>query len=182
MPVRPPPRPRRLAALAVAVAAATPAAVAVAAPTPPSIAADRAIGASLAALGDPFALAREADRHGEVAVPRLLRDARAPVLARLGAIRAAPHVDLPVPALVGLATVAGGRDPDLAPAAAAALRAMSVDPARSPGAVTGPPRDRASLAGFSGVLAGVAARETVRPDLRRAVALARLTWEGSGWL
>lgn len=75
-------------------------------------------------VDDPLAAARWADRAGDANVLQRLAPTHPPVM-RLRAIRATPAMSDPEHALAPLAALAGGRDPDLAPAAARAALAIA---------------------------------------------------------
>lgn len=70
-----------------------------------------------AAYSDELSLVRLATRAGDDAVLAALRAAGDPIL-QLAAIRAAPHIVDREEALLPLAEIAAGRDPELAPLAA----------------------------------------------------------------
>lgn len=86
------------------------------------------LGRRLAGTEDPFLLAQAVDRAGDLPIVALLDDDTAPVDARLGAVRGARYLADPVRGRAALMALAGGRDPDLAPAAVRTLRAWSRDP------------------------------------------------------
>ncbi len=118
---------------------------------------------------DPLDLARVVDRIGDAAVIARLAP-ETPIAVRAIAVAAAPRMHAPEDALAPLAAIAAGRDPDLAPRAAAALLtiARSLD-ARS---LDARESDRADLGPARISLTALAADETARADLRRAAQLA----------
>ncbi|HMI94750.1 MAG TPA: hypothetical protein VK509_25425 [Polyangiales bacterium] len=79
---------------------------------------------------DPLQLARVAQRFGDAAITPLLKPPTDTAL-RLAAVRASPWLHAPERALATLAEIAGGRDSELAPAAARAAQQISqqLDPA-----------------------------------------------------
>lgn len=121
------------------------------------------------ASGDPLELGRFVEKHGDRYVLLRLR-AEHPADTRLAAVRAAPWLDAPERALVPLAHIAAGRDPELAPAAAwSAYRiATSLDPIAL--------GDRevlwSDIAPARALLRHLAADATARPDIRRVAAFA----------
>lgn len=117
---------------------------------------------------DPIELARVVDRIGDEGVIARLTDETSAAV-RLAAIRATRAMDAPERALVPLAVIASGRDPDLAPAAALALLAIARE--LDPQALDGREVMRAELVPARSALAVLAADETARADLRRAAAV-----------
>ncbi len=118
---------------------------------------------------DPLELARLAQRVGDGAVLRALEDEGASALARVRAIRATPFLDAPEAALDGLARVAHGRDPLLAPAAA--LAAYRIADRLSPVDVEAHESGDA-IAGAVTTLGLLRDDATARPDLRRLAGFA----------
>jgi hypothetical protein len=118
---------------------------------------------------DPLELARVVDRIGDRAVLARLAP-ETPIAVRALAIVAAPRLHAPEDALASLATIAAGRDPDLAPRAAASLLAIARE--LDERALDARERDRAELAPARVELATLMADETVRPDVQRAAHLA----------
>lgn len=118
---------------------------------------------------DPLELGRVTRARGDGAVLSRLADDR-PVVVRLAAIRASRWMRAPEAALGRLAALAGGRDPDLAPAAARAAWHIAR-------ALDGPALHRrevipADLAPARSTLQQLAADESARADLRRLAAFA----------
>jgi hypothetical protein len=115
-------------------------------------------------VGDDAVLALLAPEHG--------------VAVRLAAVRAAPWLREPERALAAIAELAGGRDSELAPAAArAALRIARALDAEALARREVPP------AALSGALAGllrVAQAEHVRADLQRMAAAAAAQLSAAG--
>jgi hypothetical protein len=119
--------------------------------------------------GDPLELARVVDRIGDRAVlDRLAADRPADV--RLAALRAAPAMRAPESALGALAEIAGGRDPDLAPAAM--LSVLTIARALDPLELDAREVLRADLAPARRAIGAIAADATARADLRRGAELA----------
>ena len=117
---------------------------------------------------DPLDVARVAARIGDDAVlAALVSDAPA---RRLAAVRASTFLGAPEDALPALVQLAAGRDPDLAPAAAAAL--LDVAHALTPDGLARRESDAAALAPARDAARRLAADATARPDVRRAAALA----------
>ena len=112
---------------------------------------------------DPLELARVVQRFGDGAILQLLAPATA-FVTRLAAVRASPWLLAPERALGALSELAGGRDPDLAPAAArAALEiAQQLDPASLARRECAPVELRDVLAR----LQAIGAREAVAPHVR----------------
>jgi hypothetical protein len=73
---------------------------------------------------DPLALARVAQRFGDLAIVALLEPAT-DTMVRLAAVRTSPWLRAPERALARLAEIASGRDSELAPAAARAAQQIS---------------------------------------------------------
>lgn len=119
-------------------------------------------------------LARAVDRIGDDALlSRLASTSPRPV--RLAALHAAPFLREPELALVPLAELAGGRDPYLAPAAAASL--LAIARALDPDALQRREADFSVLASARARLAALRADSTARPDLRAAAELADVALE-----
>ncbi len=114
-------------------------------------------------------LARVVQRLGDDAVLERLSVER-PRAVRLAAVRAAPFLRSPEIALEPLAELAGTRDPELAPAAAASVltiaRSLSADDLERREV------DRASVTPVRRRLRALMADRTARADLRAAAALA----------
>jgi hypothetical protein len=118
---------------------------------------------------DPLELARVVDREGDGAVLRRLEDGT--MIAVLAvAVVAAPEMRAPETSLERLAELARGRDPDLAPRAAAS--ALTIARALRPEDLDARECDRASLGPARASLEALAADATARADLRRAASLA----------
>lgn len=117
---------------------------------------------------DPLELARLVDRIGDAAVIARLSD-ETPTDIKLLAVRAAPQLDGPERALEGLAAIAQGRDPDLAPAAAHSL--LVIAHALDPQALDAREVLREELAPARVALSTLQADETARGDLRRAAGI-----------
>jgi hypothetical protein len=118
---------------------------------------------------DPLELARLVFRIGDDAVIESLSEGtRAD--ARLLAVRAAPQLEGPERAIEALAAIAGGRDPDLAPAAAQSL--LVIAHALDPQALDAREVMREELTPARVALSHVEADETARADIRRAAAIA----------
>jgi hypothetical protein len=118
--------------------------------------------------GDPIELARAVDRLGDEAVLERLSSRSRSV--RLAAIRAAPHLRWPERALMSLAGLAGGRDPDLAPAAAESARSIAEE--LTSDQLARREVDPASLGEAAAALRAVAADRTARADIRAVCARA----------
>lgn len=119
----------------------------------------------LAAVGDsdPMALARVIDRLGDDAVLDRLGD-DTPYPTRLAAIRSAPFMVGPELALGGLASIAAGRHPHLAPAAAQSALTIARDlDGHSLARREVPPE---TLADAARRFDALAADESARADLR----------------
>jgi hypothetical protein len=117
---------------------------------------------------DPLDVARVAARIGDDAVlAALASDAPA---RRFAAIRAVTFLGAPEAALPALVGLAAGRDPDLAPAAAAAL--LDVARALRPDDLARRESDAAALVPARDAARRLAADATARSDVRRAAALA----------
>jgi hypothetical protein len=126
---------------------------------------------------DPLELARVVARVGDDAVLRLLA-AEHGVAVRLVAVRAAPWLREPERALVRIAELAGGRDSELAPAAArAALRiARALDADGLARREVAPDTLSAALA----ALLRVAQQPHVRHDLQRMAGAAAAQLRAAG--
>jgi len=118
---------------------------------------------------DALELARVVDRVGDAAILARLTP-ETPIAVRALAVVAATRLHAPEDALVPLAEIAAGRDPDLAPRAAQSLLiiARSLDGA----ALDTRERDRADFTPARARLTAIAADETARSDIRRAAQLA----------
>lgn len=117
---------------------------------------------------DPLDVARLVARVGDdVVLAALAREAPA---RRLAAVRASVFLAAPEAALPALVALAAGRDPDLAPAAAASL--LEVSRALTPDGLARGESDAAALAPARDAARRLAADATARPDVRRAAALA----------
>lgn len=120
---------------------------------------------------DPLDVARLVRRVGDALVlTRLAPSAAVTIPQRLAAMRAAPFLAAPEAALVALAALAAGRDPDLAPEAARSAltiaRALSLeDLARREAELTG-------VVAARDALRRLAADTSARGDVRRAAAVA----------
>ncbi len=127
--------------------------------------------------GDPLELARVVARVGDDAVLALLASEHG-VAVRLAAVRAAPWLREPERALARIAELAGGRDSELAPAAArAALRiARVLDADALARRETAPDALSAALA----TLLRVAQQSHVRQDLQRMAAAAAAQLRAAG--
>ena len=122
-----------------------------------------------AADGDELSLPRLAARVGDDAVLVALRAKDDPIL-QLGAIRAAPHIVDHDQALLPLAEIAAGRDPELAPLAAWKLLRITQELVREHLDVKEiVPSD---LAPAKAVLTTLQADESARRDIRVCAATA----------
>jgi hypothetical protein len=126
---------------------------------------------------DPMELARVVDRLGDDAVLARLADER-PRALRSAACHAAPFMQQPELALLPLAELAAGRDPRLAPDAAAALRAVAT--ALTPGGLARREVDPSSLAPARARLATLRADESARRDLRVVAEIADASLDALG--
>lgn len=121
------------------------------------------------ASGDPLELGRFVEKHGDRYV--LLRlHADYPADTRLAAVRAAPWLDAPERALVPLAHIAAGRDPELAPAAA--WSAYRIATSLTPIALQQREVLWSNIAPARPLLLHLAADRTARADIRRVAAFA----------
>jgi hypothetical protein len=118
---------------------------------------------------DPLELARVVDRVGDAAVLARLSP-ETPIAVRALAVVAAARMHAPEDALVPLAEIAAGRDPDLAPRASQSL--LAIARALDERSLDARERDRADFTPARVALASLAADETARPDIRRAASLA----------
>lgn len=117
---------------------------------------------------DPLELARVVDRIGDAAILARLAP-ETPIAVRALAVAATSRMHAPEDALVPLAQIATGRDPDLAPRAAFALLTISRSlDARS---LDARERTRSDFTPARTTLTALAADETARTDLRRAAQL-----------
>ena len=123
----------------------------------------------LTSLGDPLELARYVESIGDAAIVERLGAEETPLDERLGAIRAARWLEAPERALAGLALLAGGDDPDLAPAAARSgqtcARTITVDD------LAARESDLDLLASAAAQWQRVADDESARADIRAAAAM-----------
>ncbi len=119
---------------------------------------------------DPVELARVVDRLGDGAVLERL-DAGRSRAVRLAAVRASDQMHEPELALDALSTMASGRDPLLAPAAAQA--ALQVARMLTPDGLARREAEPAALAPARQRLAALADDESARPDQRVIAAMAR---------
>lgn len=119
---------------------------------------------------DPLELARVVDALGDDAIVGRLSDASTTPV-RLAAVRACAWLHAPELALSGLVLLAGGRDPDLAPAAALALLRIAESLDRA--ALDAREDDGEAIRAALEPLATLAADETARLDVRRAASVAR---------
>lgn len=126
---------------------------------------------------DPMELARAVDRLGDDAVLARLA-ASQPRAARLAAVQAAPFLREPELALPALAELAAGRDPRLAPAAAASI--LAITRALDADALTRRESDPRALAPVRARLSALHADASARPDLRAAAAVAEAGLEAMG--
>ncbi len=136
-------------------------------PRGPARTADGAAGLEAALDADPLDVARLAARLGDNAVLAAL--AGGTPAQRLAGARAAMFLAAPEAALPSLLALAAGRDPDLAPAAAAAL--LDVTRALTPDALSRRESDPAALAPARDAARRLAADAAARSDVRRAAAL-----------
>lgn len=109
------------------------------------------------------------DRIGDDAVLASLGGEEIALDARLAAVRAAPRMQAPERALEGLARIASGRDPDLAPAAA--LSMLEIARALDPRDLDAREVMREELAPARAAAARLAEDESARGDLRRAAGI-----------
>lgn len=130
-----------------------------------------------ATTSDPLELARVVDRAGDDAVlARLVTGT--PAAAQLAAVRAAPGMRGPERALEALATIARGRDPDLAPAAARAM--LEIARALDPQALDAREVMREELSPARAAIAELALDETARADLRRVAEIVLAVLDAAG--
>ncbi|GAB4197523.1 MAG: hypothetical protein OHK0013_05750 [Sandaracinaceae bacterium] len=124
---------------------------------------------------DPLELARVVDRLGDEAVLARLGPVGgegAPALPIvMAAVRASPWLHAPEAALPRLAELAGGRDPDLAPAAMLAVVRIAERLTRAE--LDGREASDAPITAALPALAALAEDATARNDLRRAASRAR---------
>lgn len=125
---------------------------------------------------DPMDFALLVDRVGDAPVLERLaepaEDAPRPVAVRLAAVRASAWLRAPEAALGTLATLAAGRDPDLAPAAMLALVRISETLSRAD--LDAREADDAAVQAALEPLASLANDATARADLRQAAARVRI--------
>lgn len=126
---------------------------------------------------DPLELARLVSRMGDESVLPRLSD-ESPVDVKLIAIRAAPHLEGPERALEALASIAQGRDPDLAPAAAHSL--LVIIHALDPQALDAREVMRDELTPAWAALSHLEADETARGDIRRVASIAMAALDAVG--
>lgn len=135
---------------------------------------------AMLATSDPMELSRLVDRLGDAEILEGFAQERS-LAARWGAARAAARMQVPALALGPLAAMASGRDPDLAPAAAASARSIcaSLDPQALDAAEVGP----ADLTEARQSFEALANDASARPDLRRVAAICGAAidalWDGS---
>lgn len=121
---------------------------------------------------DPLVLARHVDRAGDDAVLAQLVPSATPLMQQLACV-AAPHMRLPALALPGLATLMGVHDPDVAPAAAAAV--VTILRAMSPADLAGAALPAQALRALVGQLDGLALQGRLRRDIAAAATVGAAT-------
>ena len=120
---------------------------------------------------DPLELARVVDRIGDAAILSRLAP-ETPIAVRAVAVVATTRMHAPEDALLALATIAAGRDPDLAPRAAQSL--LTIARSLDAQSLDARERDRNDFAPARTTLNALAGDETARADIRLAARLSDL--------